>query len=82
MTSIATKGAIPAEKSSRKLKPSSLPFEQRLALSVSETAETLGVGRNSVYGLIKAGRLKAVKLGARNTITTDSIRALLHAEAA
>ena len=66
----------------RKKTPSNLSFEQRLAFSVSETADVLGVGRNSVYGLIRAGKLKAVKLGARNTITTDSIRALLHAEAA
>jgi excisionase family DNA binding protein len=66
----------------RKKSPSKLSLEQRLALSVSETADTLGVGRNSVYGLIKAGKLKAVKLGARNTITTDSIRTLLSAEAA
>lgn len=82
MTTTFTARAMPAEKPSRKLKPSSLTFDQRLALSIPETADVLGVGRNSVYGLIKAGKLKAVKLGARNTITTDSIRALLHAEAA
>jgi excisionase family DNA binding protein len=66
----------------RKRKSSELPFEQRGAASVRETAEYLGVGVNSVYNLINDGKLKAVKFGSRTSITTASARALLQPEAA
>jgi len=56
-----------------------LPFEQRLTLGLRETADKLGVGRNTIYQLLRAKKLKAVKLGSRTGITTDSIRALLEA---
>jgi excisionase family DNA binding protein len=64
------------------LTPSNLPFYQRLTLGITETTQVLGVGRNTVYGLIKAGKLKSVKFGSRNMVTTDSIRAVLQMEAA
>lgn len=47
-----------------------------LALSIGEAAKALGIGRTSVYVLIKQGRLQAVKLGRRSLILTCSIRAL------
>jgi len=61
----------------RKKKEADLPFEQRLTIGPQEAAEKLGVGRNTIYNLIKHKKLKAVKLGSRTGITTDSIRALL-----
>lgn len=66
----------------RKRKPSELPFYQRLLVGVDETCEQLGVGRNSVYNLINAGKLQVVKVGPRTLITTASILALATAEAA
>jgi excisionase family DNA binding protein len=70
---------------SSKRKPRSptpkLPFEQRLTLDITETARKLGLGRNTVYSLIRAKRLDCKKFGSRSAITTDSIRALLSAEA-
>jgi excisionase family DNA binding protein len=36
-----------------------------------------GIGRTTVYGLIAAGKLEAVKLGSRTLITAASIDALL-----
>lgn len=59
-----------------------LPFHDRLSLDITETARKLGLGRNTIYSLIKAGKLTRVKFGARSGVTTDSIRALLGAEAA
>ncbi len=49
---------------------------KRAALSIQETADILGVGRNSVYGLIKDGRLSIIKVGRRTLIPVASIEAL------
>ncbi len=48
-----------------------------IATSVNGAASALSLGRTSIYALIKAGRLEAVKLGRRTLITTASIRALI-----
>lgn len=50
---------------------------ETLATSVKGAAEALGLGRTSIYGLIKEGRLETVKLGRRTLIKITSIRALL-----
>ena len=47
-----------------------------LVLSINETAKTLGIGRSSVYALIKSGSLDAIKIGTRTLLTTESIRRL------
>lgn len=66
----------------RTKKPSSLPLEQRLTVSINEAADTLGVGRNTIYKMLKERKLRSVSLGSRNMVTTDSIRTLVSAEAA
>jgi excisionase family DNA binding protein len=47
-----------------------------VALSVNNTARVLGIGRTSVYALLKSGRLEAIKIGRRTLLTTASIRNL------
>lgn len=47
-----------------------------LVLSINETAKTLGIGRSSVYALIKSGSLDAIKIGTRTLLTIESIRRL------
>ena len=47
-----------------------------LTYSINRTAKALGVGRSSVYKLIKSGRLDALKIGTRTLITTASIARL------
>ncbi len=49
----------------------------RLALSVQDTGDALGVHRCSVYNLIRSGRLQAFKIGTRTLVTMESIEALI-----
>lgn len=50
---------------------------ERLTYTVSETAETLGIGRTSLYAMIGDGRLIAIKIGRRTLIKVSSIKALI-----
>jgi excisionase family DNA binding protein len=47
-----------------------------LAISINETARALSIGRSSVYALLKAGKLDAIKIGRRTVLTTESIKRL------
>lgn len=49
---------------------------EELAYSINRTAKTLGVGRSTIYKLIKAGQVDALKIGTRTLITTASIARL------
>ncbi len=51
--------------------------EKRRALSPRETERTLGISHASLYRLIKNGKLKTIKLGARTLIPVEAIDALL-----
>ena len=53
-----------------------------LVISVNETAKALGIGRSSVYALIKSGGLDAIKIGTRTLLTTESIRRLTQSRSA
>ncbi len=54
------------------------PEAARTAYTVEGACRRLGgIGRTTVYGLIAAGKLEAVKLGSRTLITAASIDALL-----
>ncbi len=46
-------------------------------LSVDEVTETLGIGRNLTYELIKQGRIKALRLGKRLVVSKVVIQQLL-----
>jgi excisionase family DNA binding protein len=48
-----------------------------VATSVTGAAQALGIGRTSIYALIREGRLKTVKLGRRTLITVESIQRLI-----
>lgn len=48
-----------------------------IAISVSDAATALGLGRTSIYALIKDGRLETIKLGSRRLIMAASIHRLV-----
>lgn len=47
-----------------------------LAVSINSAAKALGIGRSSIYSLIKEGKLEAIKIGRRTLLTTASIKRL------
>jgi len=51
-----------------------------LAISINDTAKVLGIGRSSVYALLKSGRLDAIKIGRRTLLTTESIKRLAQSQ--
>lgn len=51
-----------------------------LAISIKDAAKALGLGRTSIYQMIKDGRLEAFKLGRRTLVKTESIRRLVDAQ--
>ena len=50
---------------------------RRVAHSITETCSLTGLGRDAVYGAIRAGHLVARKLGRRTLITDDDLRQFL-----
>lgn len=48
-----------------------------LALSINDTARTLGLGRTSIYAMIADGRLEGFKLGRRTLIRMASVKRLV-----
>jgi excisionase family DNA binding protein len=52
--------------------------EKRRGLSPRETERTLGISHATLYRLIKAGRLRTIKLGSRTIIPVEAIDALLN----
>lgn len=48
-----------------------------LLLRVEDVMKRLGVGRTTVYGLIKSGDLESVMLGGRRLVPTDAVVALV-----
>jgi excisionase family DNA binding protein len=51
----------------------------RLAYPIDEFADAVGIGRSKLYAEIRAGKLKAKKLGSRTLITATEAQAYLDA---
>lgn len=50
---------------------------ERLSVGAEEAAQILGVGRSTVFKLVKDGTLQGVKLGKRRLFTIHELEALL-----
>jgi excisionase family DNA binding protein len=50
---------------------------QPITTTINDTAKALGLGRTSIYALIRERRLEAVKIGRRTLVKVDSIRRLI-----
>ena len=51
--------------------------QTKLASSISETAEKLGVSRDSVIRAIQRGDLKAIRFGKRVLVPTSELKRIL-----
>ena len=49
----------------------------KLAYSIAEACGLLGVGRTTLYSLIKSGDIETFKIGRRRVITDEALRAWL-----
>jgi excisionase family DNA binding protein len=47
--------------------------QARLLLRPEEAAQALGVGRTTVYELLRTGELRSVRIGALRRIPTDTL---------
>lgn len=52
-------------------------MEGRLSYSVTQAAEQLSVGRSTMFELIKAGDVLAIKIGRRTVVPATSIETYL-----
>lgn len=50
---------------------------QPITVSINDAAKALGLGRTSIYVLIREGRLDIVKLGRRTLVKVASLRRLM-----
>ncbi|GAA0861844.1 hypothetical protein GCM10009115_06100 [Sphingopyxis soli] len=50
---------------------------EKLTYTVNEATEALGIGRTTIYELIKGGELAVVKIGSRTIIRRKDLDALL-----
>lgn len=51
-----------------------------ITTSIKDAAKALGLGRTSIYALIKEGKLESFKLGRRTLIKAESIRRLVEGQ--
>ncbi len=51
--------------------------KERIALRVRDASIVSGLSRSTLYELLKAGKIRAVKIGGRRLILRDSLEALL-----
>ena len=51
--------------------------DEKITLRVNETTAVSGLSRSTIYTLLKAGKLRAVKVGGRRLILRESLQALL-----
>jgi excisionase family DNA binding protein len=56
--------------------------QRRMTLTVEETAQRLGIGRNQAYEAIRRGEIPVVRIGKRLLIPEAALERMLNTEAA
>lgn len=51
--------------------------DERLTLTIEETAKLLGIGRNLCYDQVKTGKIPAIKIGRRLLVPRFALEKLL-----
>lgn len=51
------------------------PTEPRQMLTVEQAAEALGIGRTTMFALIKSGEIESVRIGRLRRVPADAIEA-------
>jgi excisionase family DNA binding protein len=64
-----------------KVKGPTITPNERRALRVNDAAFAYGLGRSTLYRLLKENRLPSVKIGGRRLIPREAMEALLRDEA-
>lgn len=54
----------------------------KIAYTIKEASTACGLGRTTIYGLIKAGELSPVKIGVRTLIRRADLEALIERKVA
>jgi excisionase family DNA binding protein len=54
-----------------------IDYEELKLLNIDQVCECLGLGRWSIYRLIKDNRLKTVTIGKRRLVTQGAVRAFI-----
>ena len=57
------------------------PNIEPIALRINDAARLAGLGRTSIYELIKTGRLKTVKIAGRRFVPMSALRHLIEGQA-
>ena len=62
---------------SKTLHQPTVPFDQRVAVSIRDAVEIIGIGRSKLCECINMGAVRTVKIGRRRLVLVDSTRILL-----
>jgi excisionase family DNA binding protein len=59
-----------------------VPFRERIFCTINQAAQATGSGRSKVYELIKAGRIRTIRIDGRTKILVESLLNLGREDAA
>lgn len=54
-----------------------IPAHEKITLRINEASALSGLSRSTLYELLKANKLRAVKVGGRRLIIRESLQSLL-----
>lgn len=61
--------------------PPPMPSTEAFSVTIAEATKLTGLGATKIFGLLKEGRLRRVKVGRRTLIRVDDLRALMEGAA-